>query len=301
MQINSGSFGSISPGSEGLSGGQIRAGGVDREEREPGVTAFSLAGKSRGGGRGMYAEVDGDVPLGFRRKEGSKSNTEVAAGRADAPHQDGSANAYADACTNFIAITWNACGMEAGAVNDLVDILAQDRIQWDAILLQEGPASEAAGGTILEGGHVLFRSAKGNSWTVGILLHRRWSEVRVSFKALTDRVVFLDVGFGAVQMRLISAHLPHSGLAEDLYDATLACVEEAIEGSRRNGSMTLVGIDANAVVGRREATDNHDIIGEFGWGSRNSRGRHFVVRLHGQRIAVTAIMICHGCNNVLEP
>ena len=40
----------------------------------------------------------------------------------------------------FVAITWNACGMEAGAINDAVALL-EDR-PWDAILMQEGPFIE---------------------------------------------------------------------------------------------------------------------------------------------------------------
>ena len=52
----------------------------------------------------------------------------------------------------FVAITWNACGMEDGAVNDVVSQLDGDT-PWDAFLLQEGPCAEQSTYKISDGGH----------------------------------------------------------------------------------------------------------------------------------------------------
>ena len=83
----------------------------------------------------------------------------------------------------FVTVTWNACGMEQGAILDTIAML--EGCRWDAILIQEGPASEKDGASIIRGGHSIFVSkSEGKKRTACILLHRRWAEAKYSFCAL---------------------------------------------------------------------------------------------------------------------
>jgi hypothetical protein len=54
--------------------------------------------------------------------------------------------------------------------------------------------------------------------------------------------------------------------------------------------MNILGLDANAVLGGREVTDDKRIIGDHGRGLRNDRGHIFAARLHGQRLSAAATM-----------
>ena len=59
--------------------------------------------------------------------------------------------------SEFVVWSWNACGMETGAINDMVMQLAS--VRWDAILMQEGPYSQLDSYSIIFGGHALFLAA----------------------------------------------------------------------------------------------------------------------------------------------
>jgi hypothetical protein len=178
--------------------------------------------------------------------------------------------------------------MEAGAVNDIVDIMSDAGHRWDAFLIQEGPTHEVAGGFVIEGGHLFYVGAPGRGRTVCILLHRRWSHAKLSFIAPDSRVSYLDLQSDFVHTRLVSAHLPHSEHPDDMYEVSLDCLEAVVQDSRRKGFMNIVGLDANATVGPRHVTDDPNIIGEYGCGVRTSRGITFVAWLHGQRLTAAS-------------
>jgi hypothetical protein len=61
----------------------------------------------------------------------------------------------------FNIISWNACGLEVGAINDVVLML--ENIRWDALLLQEGPLMGPGGTFSINGGHTFFVSASVSS------------------------------------------------------------------------------------------------------------------------------------------
>ena len=191
--------------------------------------------------------------------------------------------------TKFTVISWNACGMEVGAENDLADILQEQRCHWDAILLQEGPTRDTPGCTIVERGHALYCGANDQGKrTVGILLHQRWLEARLSFHVKDERMVYLDMDSGSFSIRMTSAHFPHALFHDDLYELELSRLQEVVNGGRMSKRMNLIGVDANAVLGRQTMTDDEHIIGMHGYGHRNERGHLLAAWLHGQRLAVAA-------------
>ena len=66
---------------------------------------------------------------------------------------------------------------------------------------------------------------------------------------------------------------------------------EIVARGRAAKHMNVVGIDANAVIGRQSWTDDERIIGDWGMGVRNARGHIFAAFLHGSRLAVSMTML----------
>ena len=87
---------------------------------------------------------------------------------------------------------------------------------------------------------------------------------------------------------LLSAHMPHSDYAEEDYEAALLDLEDVVSAARQQRRMNIVGVDANAIVGKRCSADDERIVGDYGHGARSKRGFTFVSWLHGQRLAVVS-------------
>lgn len=184
-------------------------------------------------------------------------------------------------------LTRNACGMEEGAVNDLVDQI-DDEARWDAILIQEGPSAETDRYKVIDGGHSLFIGAcQGWNRSICILLHKRWEklEAKLSFKLMGQRLSYLDLILGGLMLRLVSIHMPHGEYSDDEYEAALMSLEEVVEITRRSRRTNLIGMDANAVIGLQRYGDRPNIVGESGMGHRNERGDTLVNWLHGANLA----------------
>ena len=196
-----------------------------------------------------------------------------------------------DSPTDFHVLTWNACGLEAGAITDMVALLPHMR--WDAICIQEGPFAEEECCKILETGHTLFLNASGaNKRSVGLLINKRWdrSGCTLSFSSSTERVAIACLEYGCLRLCLISVHMPHAGYSDEDFEATLLAIEETVLESRKNRRLNIVGIDANSIIGRASLVDDSRIVGSCGIGDRNQRGDSFVSWLHGNRLcAVTTI------------
>ena len=112
----------------------------------------------------------------------------------------------------------------------------------------------------------------------------------MSFHAHDERIVYLDLELETLKLRLTSAYLPHGDFPEEYYESELQALEGIILSARRSKKMNVVGIDANAVIGRQEVTDDAQVIGEFGMRARNDRSHIFAAWLHGQRLAVASSM-----------
>ena len=59
-----------------------------------------------------------------------------------------------------------------------------------------------------------------------------------------------------------------------------------ISAGRATHRLNIIGMDANAVIGARLSSDSVDIVGGYGGGARNDRGRLLIPWLHGQRLGV---------------
>ena len=271
----------------------LHEGDVRRSSNPRQSTASS---SSVGGGRGVYSIIDGDVPGSMRTVGADPGKSKPLLSTADGDfhcihkNYEQSPKNNEDPArleTKLVTITWNACGMEEGAINDAVALL-DNAIRWDVVMLQEGPFTEKEFGKILDGGHVSYASrCVDTKRSVGILIHRRWQQrgAKFVFKSASSQLIFVDMDLGELRLRLISAHLPHNEYTDQAYEAALLGLEEVIESSRRAHRQNIVGTDANAVIGARHLSDNQRIIGEYGHGNRDARGHLFVQRLHGMNLA----------------
>ena len=103
-----------------------------------------------------------------------------------------------------MALTWNACGMEQCAEQDIIDLLEAEEVYWDVVLLQEGPTREEGSCTIIAGGHAFYVGKAGSSKrTTCVLLHRRWTIAKLSFYALNGQISYLDLEAGSLKLRLL--------------------------------------------------------------------------------------------------
>ena len=277
---------------------------------------------SAGGGRGVYQQVDGDLPYACRTIHRSRSLPLLSTGHSmeqrietsgmDAissygiPHSDypsldncrgggGTAlNCLEQAVLdeNMVAISWNACGMKDGVIQDVGDLLDEGPL-WDVLMYQEGPYTQEVTHKVLESGHVWWNCQSGKSKrSVGILLNRRWKQdsFKTNFVTYSSAMAYLDLEAEGEQFRFITAHLPHSSNSEEEYDASLADLEEVTDAARLKKYSVIIGVDANAVLGSRWPTDSTDIIGPYGLGERNGRGQILAPWMHGMRLAAAASM-----------
>lgn len=114
-------------------------------------------------------------------------------------------------------------------------------------MLQEGPRTEHKSIDIVAGVHIwFFAPVRTRNRGVGILLHSRWADDWKTFEAPSERTAWVDVDACRVKVRLITSHLPHPGYKDNQYEAELAVIRSA-RGA--NGRISLIGLDANAVLG----------------------------------------------------
>ena len=134
-------------------------------------------------------------------------------GDLDTGQQEGNADSIQ---RRLKILTYNACGMGAEAVQDMVDLLSTLHGDlWDAVLIQEGPKHDTTQIDELINGHLLFTApCEDRPRSVAILLHQRWAGSQPAFNPCNGRCAYLDLTIFGEWMRIITCHLPHS-LASD--------------------------------------------------------------------------------------
>ena len=113
--------------------------------------------------------------------------------------------------------------------------------------------------------------------SVGFLVHKRWvAKTEIMFVVVTDALAYLNCIFEDIRVRFITAHLPHTGFGDDDVECGLLQLEPIIEGARRERFTVVLGIDANAVLGKRWDTDSDSVMGDYGLRKETNAGRFFV-------------------------
>ena len=193
---------------------------------------------------------------------------------------------------DFRVISWNAEGFQKdhAGLKDLLDSLTMVGKGWDAVLIQEGPTAANESTEEVEGGHLWHVApACDRPRNVAILINARWngSDIGLEFGHAGGRVAYADLAVHNHKLRLITAHLPHSGKPQSEFTATLCLLEDVVKSAKRDSRSIVIGVDANAVAGTRLDTDSTVVLGNFGYGERNDRGVSFVGWLHLNSLTAT--------------
>lgn len=181
----------------------------------------------------------------------------------------------------FVALTWNACGMETFAKNDVVDLLNYGSYRWDILLIQEGTSREEGSCAIINGGHAFYVGKHGAAKnTTCILLNRRWTASEASLHLVCERISYLDLKAGDIKLRITTAHMPHADIDLDMFESSLAALADIVTCARRAKRMNVVGIDANAVIGYQAPTELRHGISQCPWTGLRSLVAWFLSRGH---------------------
>ena len=98
-------------------------------------------------------------------------------------------------------------------------------------------------------------------------------------------MAYADISSNTCAWRAISAHLPHNGYSDVEFEAALEVLRNAFPRNRTSRS-TVIGVDANAEVGKQYEGDDSRSIGKHGLGTRSCRGVVFAAWVEQQRLCI---------------
>ena len=84
---------------------------------------------------------------------------------------------------------------------------------------------------------------------------------KCSFRAVTNRLAFIDVKAAGRSARLIAVYMPDSSHPECEVEEVYAQLDAILEDARRRGIAPVVAGDLNAEVGQRDEYDDPAILG----------------------------------------
>lgn len=147
-------------------------------------------------------------------------------------------------------------------------------INWDVIGLSE---VRRKGEDLIElqSGHMLYYHGTSNGRTsgVGFIIHRRLKHLIVKCDSSSDRVARVQIKINKrYTLQIVQVYAPTSAYKDDVIEAFYEEVTDLHENS--NAHYKIVMGDFNAQVGMKQQGDQ--MVGEFGIGSRNSRGDRLV-------------------------
>jgi hypothetical protein len=238
---------------------------------------------SRGGGRGTYGAVDGDMPKCFLQPRqltlASTPQQPLTTDTVVTQH-------YRDT-TDFVVFHKNARGLSN---NDrLAELLIElEPLRWDIVTLNETMRTTTEESWVTEGEHLFLGSGyTEHTRGVAILVHRRWRKHVKQFQAISERVAAVDIQRGKFKIRIVSAYFPHSGYndthIQQMYD-TLTFLNQ--EATKANMHFAL-GADCNARVGTATEDDDHNTLGHYALNPCNARGQWLKNWAAMQRLTIT--------------
>ena len=111
-----------------------------------------------------------------------------------------------------------------------------------------------------------------NSRGVAFLIHSRWKKQLKRFTPINERLAYIDIDIQKFKLRIITAYFPHTGYGDQhvqlMYDK-LSEIKAAAKNCKRH---IIICGDFNAQVGSRSEGESKRTLGNFGFGSSNSRG-----------------------------
>jgi hypothetical protein len=148
------------------------------------------------------------------------------------------------------------------------------KVKFDVLGLSETrlPKSESLD---LDSGYVLHNSGKSdgslNYAGVGFYVSNEINKQVKSVKFVNERIIQMTLNCNNNLVRITQVYAPQSGLSDEIYDAFLEDLSDALQGQFKNDF--LIG-DFNSKIGL--AQDGETCCGKHGTGSRNERGETLI-------------------------
>lgn len=110
--------------------------------------------------------------------------------------------------------------------------------------------------------------------SVGFLIHSKWKENIVNFKGYSDRVCTMTLTFNKKIFGFVQAYAPTSSAPDFEIDTFYGDLTTACDEISKSHWYVIMG-DFNAKIGETTEEDS-DVMGKFGFGVRNDRGRRLI-------------------------
>ena len=150
--------------------------------------------------------------------------------------------------------------------------------EYDVCLFNETWRSYEENSYTLLRGDRIFMSGGDGSGGVGIAVSGRLMAAikRVSFHAYSDRVCLLKFSYAGFYFHFLSCYFPTSWADDVAVEGVYSILEIVLTELRPSPGTIVLGGDFNACVGGLQPGDDVNLIGRWGCGMRNARGRTLV-------------------------
>lgn len=110
--------------------------------------------------------------------------------------------------------------------------------------------------------------------TVGFAIKSKWKNNIVGFNSYSDRVITVSMKFQNGSLGIVQCYAPTSTYNDDAMEEFYQHLDEAVNDTSKNDWQIVMG-DFNAKIGVPQKQEN-DVMGPFGLGERNDRGRMLI-------------------------
>ena len=143
------------------------------------------------------------------------------------------------------------------------DILGVSETRWSG-----------SGHFTAQSGHmIIYSGGKDHQKGVGVIIAKHLASCNITYKAVSERVLVVEVPAKPVDLTIIQVYAPTSASTEEEIDDFYELLQTTFdEIPRRN--MLIIGGDFNAKVG--ECFHDTNTTGRFGLGEGNERGEKLV-------------------------
>ena len=196
-------------------------------------------------------------------------------------------NIVKDEVTTLKFVGTNLQSMQTSAREE--ELLAElEVLEWDIVFLNETWRAPRQERWKTQSGH-LFCGSGGTTGSrgVAIMMNKRLTSGFKAFRAVSDRLCFVDCRISGYLFRLISVYFPHGGYEDEAVEGLYSDIDKVVEGARRQHRTCMILGDWNAVLGPRQEGDDQESVGIYGVGCRNERGDWMAKWASSQNLTVS--------------
>jgi hypothetical protein len=144
-----------------------------------------------------------------------------------------------EGCCLFTCILLNVRSLQT---EERLEELMQEAqgVQWDVILVNESWRQEREGILKLKGGHKWLGSGGClGKHGVGILLHSRWAQTFLMFRAVSRRVSLVRLKAGTKILSIICVYMPHCGYPDEDVENMYTELSQLLAQERLQGHLII--------------------------------------------------------------